>query len=62
MGSTSIAMRPKGYWPRGHEGERNNCFSEIQLVGQKYRDKTILARLKSFFAVKKPALFATSGL
>ena len=28
---------------RGHEGERNNCFSKIQLVGQKYRDKTTLA-------------------
>ena len=25
---------------RGHEGERNNCFSKIQLVGQKYRGKT----------------------
>ena len=24
-----------GYWLRGHEGERNNCFSKIQLVGQK---------------------------
>ena len=24
-------------------GERNNCFSKIQLVGQKYRDKTTLA-------------------
>ena len=33
MGSESIA----------HEGERNNCFSKIQLVGQKYRDKTTLA-------------------
>ena len=32
------------YWLRGHEGERNNCFSKIQLVGQKYRDKTTLAR------------------
>ena len=32
-----------GYWLRGHEGERNNCFSKIQLVGQKYRDKTTLA-------------------
>ena len=29
-----------GYWLRGHEGERNNCFGKIQLVGQKYRDKT----------------------
>ena len=27
-----------GYWLRGHEGERKNCFSKIQLVGQKYRD------------------------
>ena len=25
---------------RGHEGERNNCFSKFQLVGQKCRDKT----------------------
>ena len=24
-----------GYWLRGHEGERNNCFSKIRLVGQK---------------------------
>ena len=31
------------YWLRGHEGERNYCFSEVQLVGQKYRDKTTLA-------------------
>ena len=28
---------------RGHEGKRNDCFSKIQLVGQKYRDKTTLA-------------------
>ena len=28
---------------RGHEGERNNCFGKIQLVGQKYRDKTTFA-------------------
>ena len=32
-----------GYWLKGHEGERNNCFSESQLVGQKYREKTNLA-------------------
>ena len=42
MGSESIAHEAKGrigYWLRGHEGERNNfCFSEIQLVGQKYRE------------------------
>ena len=28
-------MGRMGYWLRGHEGERNNCFSKIQLVGQK---------------------------
>ena len=46
MGSESIAHETEGrmgYWLRGHEGERNNCFSKIQLVGQKYRDKTTLA-------------------
>ena len=43
MGSKSIAHEADGrigYWLRGHEGERNNCFSKIQLVGRKYRDKT----------------------
>ena len=43
MGSESKAHEAEGrmgYWLRGHEGERNNCFSKIQLVGQKYRDKT----------------------
>ena len=43
MGSESIAHEGEGrmgYWLRGHEGEKNNCFSKIQLVGQKYRDKT----------------------
>ena len=46
MGSESIAHEAEGwmsYWLRGHEGERDNCFSKIQLVGQKYRDKTTLA-------------------
>ena len=42
VGSESIA-REIGYWLRGHEGERNNCFSQIQLVGQKYQDKTTSA-------------------
>ena len=34
MGSASIAHEAEGhmgYWLRGHEGERNNCFSKIQL-------------------------------
>ena len=35
MGSESRAHEAEG-----HEGEKNNCFSKIQLVGQKYRDKT----------------------
>ena len=38
MGSQSIAHEAEGrmgYWLRGHEGERNNCFSKIQLVGKK---------------------------
>ena len=31
-----IPLALMGYWLRGHEGERNkNCFSKIQLVGQK---------------------------
>ena len=44
MGSESIAheaegrMGLMGYWLRGHEGERNNYFSKIQLVGQKHRE------------------------
>ena len=43
MAPESIAQEAEGrmgYWLRGHEGEKNNCFSKIQLVGQKYRDKT----------------------
>ena len=46
MGFESIAHEAEGlmgYWLSGHEGERYNCFSKIQLVGQKYRDKTTLA-------------------
>ena len=51
MGSAPIAHEAQGrmgYWLRGHEGERNNCFSKIQLVGQKYADKTTLARKTRF--------------
>ena len=45
MGSESIAHEAEGqmgYWLRGHEGERNNCFSKIQLVGQKISKQNIL--------------------
>ena len=53
MGSESIAHSAFGligYWLRGREGERNNnyCFSKIQLVGHKYRDKTTLASKTRF--------------
>ena len=50
MDSESIdeAEGRMGYWLRGHEGERNNCFSKIQLVGQKFRDKTTLASKTRF--------------
>ena len=51
MGSESIAHEAEGrmgYWIRGHEGARNNCFSKIQLVGQKDRDKTTLANKTRF--------------
>ena len=38
MGYESIAHEAEGqmgYWLRAYEGERNNCFSKMQLVGQK---------------------------
>ena len=41
MGSESITHEAKGrmgFWLRGHEGKRNNCFSKIQLVGKKYQE------------------------
>ena len=40
----------------GYEGERNNCFSKIQLVGQKNIETKHLSQVKaehqSFFAAK----------
>ena len=51
MGSESIARKAEermGYWLRDHEGEMYNCFSKIQLVGKKYRDKTTLASKTRF--------------
>ena len=36
--SESIAHEAESwmrYWLRGHEGERDNCFSKTPLVGQK---------------------------
>ena len=51
MGSESITHEAEGrmgYWLRAYEGERNNCFSKIQLVGQKYQDRTTLASKARF--------------
>ena len=51
MGSEPIAHEAvgrMGYWLRGHEGERNNCFSKIQLVGQK-KYRNIFRKLKLDF-------------
>ena len=73
MGSESIAHEAEGqtgYWLRGYEGGRNNCFGKIQLVGQTNIETKHLSQVKarpqSFFAVKTlktwQALFATSGL
>ena len=45
-----------GYWLIGYEGERNNCFSKIQLVGQKNIETKHLLQGKaahqSFFTAK----------
>ena len=69
MGSESIAHEAEGlmgYWLKAHdhEGVRNNCFSKIQLVGQKNIEtkhlSLVKARLK--FALNKFALNRRSSL
>ena len=59
MGYESIAHEAEGrlgYWLRGYEGERNNCFSKIKLVGEKNIEAKHLswvkARHQSYFAAK----------
>ena len=59
MGYESIAGEAEGrmsYWLRGYEGDRNNCFSKIQLVGQKNIETKHLSQVKarhqSFFPPK----------
>ena len=52
MGSESIVHEAEGrmrYQLRGHEGERNNCFSNIQPVGQKISRLNIFCKLKLVF-------------
>ena len=49
MGYESIAHSAfglMGYWLRGYEGERNNCFNKIQLAGQKISRQNIFHKLK----------------
>ena len=50
MGYESIVHEAEGrmgYWLRAHEGERNNCFSKIQLVGQKNIETKHLSLVKA---------------
>ena len=52
MGSESIADEAEGqmgYILRGHKGERNICFSKIQLLCQKYREWKTFSQLKLDF-------------
>ena len=44
---TIIPRTRMDYWPRGYEGERNNCFSKIQLVGQKNIETKHLSQVKA---------------
>ena len=59
MGYESIAHEAKGrmgYWLIGYEGERNNCFSKIQLFDQRNIETKHLSQVKaghqSFFTAK----------
>ena len=52
MGSEWIAHEAEarmGYWITGPEGERNTCFSTIQLVGQNIENKKMFSWLKLDF-------------
>ena len=49
MGYESIAFGRMGYGLGAHEGERNNCFSKIQLVGRKNIETKHLSLVKLDF-------------
>ena len=60
MGYESIAHEAEGrmgYWFRAHEGKRNNCFSKIQLVGQKNIETKHLSLVKAIILVFKAGAF-----
>ena len=63
---TIIPQARMGYWLRGYEDKRNNCFSKIQLVIETKHLSQVKARYESFFTAETlqiwQALFATSGL
>ena len=64
MGSESIAHEAEGqmgYWLRGHESKRNNCFSKIQLVGKKYWGEKNFSYLKLDFLPPKSPRFSLLG-
>ena len=50
-----------GYWLRGHEGVRNNCFSKIQLVGKKISRLNIFRKLKLDFNPLLPPKYCKYG-
>ena len=57
MGSESIAHEAEGrmgYWLRGHEGERNNRFSKIQIVGKISRQNNLKQDFNLFLPQKLP--------
>ena len=59
MGYESIAHEAEGRmgYFRGYEGERNNCFSKIQLVGQKNIKTKHLSLVKAIILVFKAGAF-----
>ena len=60
MGYDSIAHEAEGqvgYWLRALEGERNNCFSKIQLDGQKISRQNIFRQFKAIVLVSKAGAF-----
>ena len=60
MGYESIAHEAEGrmgYWVIGHEGERNNCFSKIQLVGQKNIETKHVLLVKAIILAFKAGAF-----
>ena len=59
MGYESIVHEAEGrmgYWLGAHDGERNNCFSKIQLVGPKNIETKHLSLVKVGFQSRRFSL------